>query len=266
MSDYELFTSTDAAELWSRIDVAAERFAALAASADPGLRLHNSSWTTRDSVGHVLTVVRRYTHGPTLGETPRDVDRINADELAALGDTSCAELLDDLRAELKLARELWGPDTLDLRMRIPFHGGVTVDAAAGMSNLIGEFLLHGRDLARTARQAWPIEARDAVLILNGVMQILPAYAVRSDTRSLRVKVSVAGARPWLLGFESGELSSEPAVAPQPADVAVRARAEALMLLLYARLSPLQAALQGVVVVGGRKPWRVAWLPSLLEQP
>jgi len=266
MGAYELFTSTDAAELWSRIGVAADRFAALAGSVEANEHLHGSTWTPRDVVGHLLTVVRRYTHGPTLGETPRDVDRINADELAGLGDRPREELLDELAVEMKLVRELWGPDILDLRMRIPFHGGVTVDAAAAMSNLIGEFLLHGRDIAMTAGKAWAIEDRDAVLILNGVMQILPAYAVRSATKSLRVKVVVPGARAWLLDFRHGELSSEPAVTPHRVDVVVRARAEALMLLLYARLSPRQAARRGVLVVGGRRPWRVAWLPSMLEQP
>jgi hypothetical protein len=236
MADYELFTATTAHELWERIDVAAHRFTGLLEQVSPDLPVRDSAWSARDVAAHVLTVVRRYTQGPTLGDTPRDVDRINRDELAAVGDASCDDLLADLRAELKLARELFAPEQLDLHVRIPFHGGAQVDLAAALSNVIAEFLVHGYDVACSADRPWPLDERDCVLILNGVVQIVPAYANRSATASLRVKLVVPGAREWLLAFDRGQLASAPAEGDDPVDVVVRASARSAVLALYGRES------------------------------
>ena len=263
---YELFTATDAAELWARIDADAQRFFELVRSVPPDLPLKGSTWTTREVVGHLLTVIRRYTRGPTLGETPRDVDRINDEELAALGAAPCTELLDQLERELKLARELYAPEALDLHMKVSFHGGVRIDFAAALGNVIGELLIHGLDLAAAAGRPWSLDDRDAVLILNGVLQILPAYAVRDTHRSLRVRLSVPGARPWLLDFHRGELTSAPAETGVASDVVVRAPASTLALTLYSRLSTTRAVRGGMRVVGGRRPWRLARLPALVERP
>jgi len=266
MSPYELFTTTDVAELWSRIDAAGERFLGLARDVDEALSLRNSTWSANDVVGHVLTVVRRYTQGPTLGDTPRDVDRINADELATIADVPYRERIDDLARELKVMREMWSSETLDLHGRVPFHGGTTVDIAAALTNMIGELLLHGYDVARSAERPWPLHERDCVLILNGVLQILPAYANRSSEASLRLKLVTKGAQRWLLAFDRGQLTSEPASRGQEVDVVVRTPASTLVLALYSRLSPWAAACKGMYVVGGRHPWRVLRLGSLLEKP
>jgi len=263
---YQLFVATDARELWSRIETAADRFFELARAVPPDLQLKGSAWTTRDVVGHLLTVIRRYTHGATLGETPRDVDRINDEELAALGSVACAELLDQLERELKLTREFFAPDGLDLHMRVSFHGGAQIDFAAALSNIIGELLIHGLDVARAAGRPWPLDERDALLILNGVVQILPAYAVRDTDRSLRVRLSVPGARPWLLSFDRGQLTSAPANSDDTADVVVRVPASTLALTVYSRLSTPAALRGGLRVVGGRRPWRIVRLPRLVERP
>lgn len=263
---YELFIATDAAELWARIEADAQRFFDLVRSVPPDLPLKDSSWTTREVVGHLLTVIRRYTQGPTLGETPRDVDRINDEELAALGSVPCAELLDQLERELKLARELYPPEGLDLHMKVSFHGGVQIDFTAALSNVIGELLVHGLDLAAAAGRPWSLDDRDALLILNGVLQILPAYAVRATHHSLRVRLSVPGGRPWLLDFDRGELTSAPADEGAPSDVVIRVPAPTLALTLYSRLSTAAAVRGGMRVVGGRRPWRIARLPRLVERP
>ena len=263
---YELFIATDAAELWSRIDTAADRFFEVARAVPVDLRLNGSTWTTRDAVGHLLTVIRRYTHGPTLGETPRDVDRINDEELAALGAVPCAELLDQLERELKSTRELFAPEGLDLRMRVPFHGGANIDFAAALSNIIGELLIHGYDVAQAAGRPWALDDRDALLILNGGVQILPAYAVRNTPQSLRVRLSVPGALPWLLDFNRGQLTSTPSSEDADVDAVVRVPAPTLTLALYSRLSAPMALRGGLRVVGGRRPWRILRLPALIERP
>lgn len=268
---YELFTSTSAEELLERGTQAESRFRRLARDVPADLQLAGSAWTVRDVVAHLVTVARRYTRRDPdstdgLGETPREVDRINAEELAALGDASRDELLTELEAELETLRIMYPPEQLDLHRTFPFHGGVCIDAAAAQSNLIGEFTIHGRDIAQAAHRPWQIEPRDAVLVLNGVMQILPAYVNRSATSSLSIALRVPGANPWKLQFHDGTLTSTARNDDKPFDVVLRVPPVTLMLALYQRLTPLQAMRGGMLVVGGRKPWRIANLTKLLEQP
>jgi uncharacterized protein (TIGR03083 family) len=268
---YRYLTATDAAELLGRVAAARDRFVALAGSVDPSLQPAGSTWTARDITGHLLTVLRRYTRRDRsstegLADSPREVDRLNAVQLAALGDTPRDALLADLVAESNLLLGAFPPDSVDLHTRYPFHGGVTVDLAAGFGNLVGEFSIHGRDLALAAGRPWPIEERDAVLILNGVMQIIPAYARRSATQPLRVRLDIRTAAPWLLDFAGGSLTSRAAEPGEPVDVVLRAPAQTLVLSLYSRLSTLAAARAGMLVVGGRRPWRIVRLSRLVEKP
>src|SRR5690349_3372699 len=114
---YQRFTSTTAVELWSRIDASAARFLEVARQIPADAHLAKSSWTARDVIAHLVTVLRRYTRGPTLGDTPRDVDRINAAELDQLAGIAADQLLDDLALEMKTLRHLWSPERLDLTAR-----------------------------------------------------------------------------------------------------------------------------------------------------
>lgn len=268
---YRRFASTDQQELLGRIDAARDRFLEVVRMVDPELRPSGSAWTVRDITGHLLTVVRRYLRRPVSGgeglaASPREVDRLNAAELAALGDASRDQLATDLVAEMDVLRQRYSAGPLDLEATAPFHGGVTIDMAAGMSNLIAELLIHGRDVARAAGRPWAIEERDAVLVLNGVMQILPAYARRTARQPLRARLDVAGAAPWMLDFADGRLASRPAQPGESADTVIRAPATALLLLLYSRLSVAAAVRAGMLVVGGRRPWRAVRLSRVLEKP
>jgi hypothetical protein len=143
---------------------------------------------------------------------------------------------------------------------------VIIDRAAALSNLLAEFLIHGRDLARAAGRPWPIEQVDARLILNGVLQIVPAYANRKATGQLHLQLRVPGARRWTLSFARGSATSWPAQDRDRPDVVLRAPADVLMLALYSRLTPVHGVRRGMLPVGGRRPWRITRLPGLLEAP
>lgn len=143
---------------------------------------------------------------------------------------------------------------------------MVIDTAAGLSNLLAEFLVHGWDVASAAGRRWPIEERDAALILNGVMQLVPAYARGDATDSLRVVLRVPDAARWLLDFDGGRCESRPARAGEKADVVVRAPARTLMLALYSRLSLTASMRGGLLVAGGRRPWLVTRLPRLVHKP
>ena len=268
---YTHFVTLDAQELWDRIDEAQARFTALVESAGPYLMAAGSTWTARDVVGHILTVARRYTERDItstegLGDSPRAVDAINRAELLALEGLDMEDLLAQLESQMKTVRAALPPDSTDLDQRFPFHGGVSIDSAGGLSNLIGEFLVHGRDLARSAQRRWKIDARDALLIINGVLQVLPGYAEPAATDSLKVCLRTSGAADWMLAFEHGKLDSRPAMSREVADVVLKAPPETLLLVLYSRIGTAASIRRGLLVAGGRRPWRIAHLSKHLQQP
>lgn len=268
---YERFVRTDSDELWQRIDLAEQRFIDLVRSIGPDVVGTGTTWSSRDVVAHVLTVVERYTNRDIastdgLGATPREVDVINERELRALDGVPMAELLDRLEAHVARVKAAFAPEHLDLHLRFPFHGGVTIDAAGGMSNIVGEFLIHGRDLATAAGRPWRIESRDALLIINGVLQLLPAYAEPSAKGMLDLMWRLPGAADWILAFDNGAATSRPADTGERVDVILTAPPETLLLFLYQRLGPLAALRGGLRVAGGRKPWRVAKLQKFLQKP
>ncbi len=268
---YERFVTTDAHELWRRIDAAQERFVSLVRSVGPGVAGAGTTWSSRDVVAHILTVAERYTNRDVtstdgLGATPREVDVINDRELRALDGVGFEELLTRLEAQMGRVRSAFAPEQLDLHVRFPFHGGVTVDAAGGMSNIVGEFLIHGYDLANAAGRPWPIAARDALLIINGVVQLLPAYAEPTAAGSLDLMWRLPGASDWVLAFDNGKADSRPPDAGERADAILSAPPETLLLFLYQRIGQVAAIRRGLRVVGGRRPWRITRLQKFLQKP
>jgi uncharacterized protein (TIGR03083 family) len=268
---YEQFVATDAEELWRRIDAAQERFIALVRTVGPSVVGTGTTWSARDVVAHILTVTERYTNRDIkstegLGATPREVDVINDRELRALDGVELEELIGRLEAQMVRVKSAFAPATLDLHVRFPFHGGVTIDAAGGLSNIVGEFLVHGYDLAAAAGRRWEIAPRDALLIINGVVQLLPAYAEPSARGHLDLMWRLPGATDWMMAFDNGKAVSRPADVGERADVVMTAPPTTLLLFLYQRLSPLAAMRGGLRPAGGKRPWRVAKLQKFLQQP
>lgn len=220
-------------------------------------RVDGSTWTARDVLAHLVTVVRRYTTVPRLGETPRDVDVINADELADLADVDVDELIGQLRDGFRGYRELWVP--MGAEHLWPFHGGGRLPTAAVRANWLGELLVHGWDVATSAGQAWPIEADDAADLLAFLQQVVPAYArpggpvtvdlVPDDAPGFGLRLDGDGVR----------------VVPVGAGAAtVTGTAGAVVLLLYQRVPVTAAAQAGLEVRGD--PATLQTLFDAVERP
>ena len=89
-------------------------------------------------------------------------------------------LLADVQAFLEMTANR--PDTDPL----PWYNGLRLSPAGIVAVLLGELLIHGRDLGRSVGQPWPIPAADARLVIGGLTPILPVLvdprAARSDGR------------------------------------------------------------------------------------
>ncbi|MEZ0577131.1 maleylpyruvate isomerase family mycothiol-dependent enzyme [Nocardioides sp. MH1] len=261
------YITTDRDELLHRLAEAGQRFTRLAGSVPPDTRARASDWTARDVVAHVLTVVRRYTTRDLdswdgLSSTPAEVNEQNAAELAALVDVGMDDLVAELRKELETLTAIYREVDLDASYR--FHFRTEIDGYGGLGNMIGELLVHGYDIARGAGRPWPIDDRDAQLVLNGILQVADGVLDPLATAGLDLSVL------WRIGEARAMLHLEhgrggfidPADGPARPDVVIGGPPAATLLSLYGRIGTFEAARRGVLVRGGRRPWRALGIDRL----
>ncbi len=172
--EYENFTRTDGTELWEHVDAADRRFAELIAQVDPQMPAADSAWTAHEVAAHVFSVLGRYTERDLrrrdgLSDDAAAVTALNDAQMRAAAERSSAELVEGIGHRIDRIRALL-PTSQDLAERFPFHCGLTLDAAGFLGNLVSEFLVHGRDVARGDGRELDIGDRDAVLILNCLVQ------------------------------------------------------------------------------------------------
>jgi uncharacterized protein (TIGR03083 family) len=270
-SNLNTMTDTSRDELRSRIGAARTGFDRLIRAADPQAQPAASEWTVQQVTAHVLTAAYRYrefAEGRTfrVAATPRDLDAINAAELqAALA--PIPEMADRL-LELAPVMDQFFDRVHDEPLAFPFHGGVKVPGISAQTNWLGELLLHGEDIARACGRPWELQERDLLLVLSGVMAMAPGY-LRRDLPSgteLLVALRVPGARPWVMHIHDGVAEVRERRPKDRADAVLRVPASTLTKLLYQRVGPVQAVRHGLLVTGGRRPWRSLRLQSMFEAP
>ncbi len=241
-----------------RESAAHTRVTELFRTVDPQLRVGDGDWTARDVLAHLCNVARRYTSAPRLGETVREVDAINAEELSALDGLSADELLGKFERAFARYREVWseiGPEHM-----WPFHGGGRLPTASLRANWLGEMLVHGYDVAAAAGMPWDISDADATDLLTLLRGIAPTYGRAGEP--VAVEIAVDGSSPWVLAVdEDGVSTSEPG---GRVSARLTGRAEGAVLLFYQRVDVDGAEELGLRVDGERSA--VTRLMAQMEKP
>lgn len=219
-----------------------DRTVRLFQTTDPALRVGDGTWNAHDVLAHLVTVARRYTSIPRLADTPRDVDVINAEELAELRDLDVPVLLEQYRAAFAAYREVW--TAMDPSHVWPFHGGGRIATTPLRANWLGEMLVHGYDVAAAGGVPWSIQDEDAADLLAFLRDILPTYSRPGEEAA--VEVAAVGLEPWTLRTGSQGARPEPAGG---ADARIEAPPELLVLLFYQRVTPREAVSRGVRITG-----------------
>jgi uncharacterized protein (TIGR03083 family) len=122
-------------------------------------------WTVREVAAHVLSVLRRYTTDQRRASTVAGLAARNAEDLAEIPfDTR--QIADEAREQLALIGSV--APGIDPATRFQFHAGAEVTASGAWANLIGEFLIHGDDIARATGRSFTVPDAD----LEGVWRAL----------------------------------------------------------------------------------------------
>jgi uncharacterized protein (TIGR03083 family) len=241
---------------------AADRFASLARSAlDPELPVAATpGWTVTDVIGHVSSEPSRYRDlALGRGEWPRspaELPAFNAHQVATLPTRDLCQLSERLVADVDALVDTvlgFGSDPPLMN----FDGDQRVPADRMLGSLLGELVVHGRDVAAALGQPWPIDGAVVPLIMEGVNAALPGWVDQVAARGFTATIvyQLRGLAAYRYVFRNGALSVESGHdRGRPADARVSAEPVAGLLVSYGRLHPLRAALTGRVVATGRRPW------------
>lgn len=271
-TEYVALVDTTRDELRDRIGQARDRFDRLIRTADPHARVPGLDWTVHQVVAHTLSVAHRYqavAEGREFRRAThaRELDEINRIELDALMAPIpvIADQLNDLAAVMDAFF-----DTCSNERLYEAHCGAFLDGIAAQTNWLGELILHGRDVARAMRAPWEIEERDMLLIARGLMQYGegPGYlrAGLPAGTDVCLALKLSGARPYVLHIHDGAAEMRERRPADRPDAVLRMPASTLCDMIYQRIGPVTAARRGLMIVGGRRPWKALRFQSYLQRP
>ena len=248
---------------------------------DPAARVPGLTWTAAETAAHVVADLREHT--AILAGTWRAPEA--ADEAggqrgpAERGAVANQAQLDafperDLIVLADLVEEAAAAFTAALASRpgrepVVTANGVPMDPATLVAVMLGEQLIHGLDLARSAGRPWPVSRGDALRVIPGMMAIAGDYLDPDAARSLRVS--------YELRFGPGDryrfVVDGPTAAATPVegalgrpDCVITADPVAFLLVGYGRSGQWSAILRGQLRAGGRRPWLAQRFSSLLTRP
>jgi uncharacterized protein (TIGR03083 family) len=221
------------AEVMAALHDASARFIALAADVTPAEATQpvpSLEWSVADTIAHVLTVVRRGYADPRRSATAAETAALNQICLDEVDDRDPVTLTAALREDVHTALDLVYPKIPDDRV-FPFHGGVTTTMTPALHVVLGEFVIHGYDIAGALGKEWEIGEHEAKLLVPG--DLMGAW-LRPGVPDERYELRIGGEEVIRFEITDGKLVVSPGDDSAPADVIVAEPVE-LVLTFYGRI-------------------------------
>jgi len=256
------------AELWRGLDNGGD---------NPDASVPGLTWTAAETAAHVIGDLRDYaealtryangymTHADRQPESPSRLSAVvNARHLAAVPERNLARLADML--EETAATYLAAATAADTSVAVSTPNGLVITPPTMTCLLLGEQLVHGLDISRTAKVRWSISPQDALLVIPGVLTIAPEYLRPSRAAGLRVsyELRMRGGSRYRMAVNDG--TAVVTVAGQKADCTITADPVTFLLLGYGRIGQWSPIFRGKLRAGGRKPWLATKFATLLSSP
>jgi uncharacterized protein (TIGR03083 family) len=240
----------------------------LAAVPDPQAPTRGLAWTLGETSLHLAGGPARYAdfaRGRALPEPTIDLGPVFAQRMAAQPERTPSVLARQLEANTR--RYLAETAELPATHPVPFFGGVTIELAALSAILLGEFVVHGHDVARSIGQPWPIDPAHARLIVAALTALLPRYVDRASAAGLTAtyQVHLHGGPSFQVRVDRGTPTVAP---PQPgaADCRLTVDPVTFLLVAYGRRSQWPGILRGQLRAWGRRPWLGPRFQRLFVRP
>jgi uncharacterized protein (TIGR03083 family) len=240
----------------------------LAAVPDPQAPTRGLAWTLGETSLHIAAGPARYAdfaRGRALPEPTIDLGPVLARRMAAEPERTPSVLA--RRLDENARRYLAETAELPAAQPVPFFGGVTIELAALSAILLGEFVVHGHDVARSISRPWPIEPAHARLIVAAVTALLPRYVDRAAAAGLTAtyEVRLRGGPSFQVRFDRGTATLG---SPQPGAVDCRLTVDPVtfLLVVYGRRSQWPGILRGRLRAWGPRPWLGLRFQRLFVRP
>jgi uncharacterized protein (TIGR03083 family) len=251
------------------LDVVARRLVGLLeAVPDPQAPTRGLAWTLGETSLHLAGGPARYAdfaRGRALPEPTIDLGPVFAQRMAAQPEWTPGVLARQLEANTR--RYLAETAELPATHPVPFFGGVTIELAAQSAILLGEFVVHGLDVARSIGRRWPIDPAHAHLIIAAVTALLPRYVDRAAAAGLTAtyQVHLRGGPSFQVRFDRGAATVGP---PHAGAAACRLTVDPVtfLLVVYGRRSQWPGILRGQLRASGRRPWLGPRFQRLFVRP
>lgn len=229
---------------------------------DTGRRVPNLEWSVAELAAHLISLpplYRRLNESADPFEPPDDwtaysraarahVTATAANELGRLVREVTAEFLDHLGPDPDRSWRLYGRDT---------------NAANMAAGYLGEYLLHGGDLALFGGPPVTITTDQANAILRQHLTLAPVFVDPDKARRCEgtYRVSFRGGDDYTMRVADGALAVEPG-RPDRADGTVSADPATFLRVALGRQGAIRAGLTGKIVAYGRNPLKLARLNQI----
>ncbi len=264
----------------------AGRFCELVASVPHPTARASAKWSVADVAAHVTTIGFLNTmllrvaqppfHMPGLTEaiaatTVDTVHGLNDQVMSHFLERDVTRLLDMLRHHVDLM--LTASQDRDPGETFSWLGEARPTLAGMLAHMVNELLIHGNDIARAVKVPWAMPAEDAALFFDffyvGLANGQKGRLLDGSKRPLQRRIAVEFRSGYTTAVTivvcDGQVTAEP-VGPG-ADAWVRFDPATLNMMMFGRISKLQAVLTRKIIIGGRRPWlmpaflRTVRLPS-----
>jgi uncharacterized protein (TIGR03083 family) len=216
-----------------------------------------SAWTARDATVHLAGSHHRHL-GYVSGDTPPaatlDKELLDARTRGQIAENAEADpkmLADQIRHGFAELLAVTAPVPAD--RAIAYHAGLTPNLAELTCVLLGEYLLHGYDVATALRLPWPIDPEQAALVVAGYRMAYRLTFQPAAAAGLRAsyRLEIPGTAPFHVTVADGAYE-EPA-RPPSIDCVIAADPVTALLVQSGRLSQWPAVALGRLTFAGPHP-------------
>ena len=169
--------------------------------ADAARPVPRLDWNVAETVAHVLTVVRRGFADRRRSESAEATAGLNQTVLDELPERDLGKLAELLRADVHTALDVVFPKVAEDRV-FAFHGGMQTTMTPALRIVLGEYVVHGWDIACATERPWTITEAESLLLVPS--DLLSAW-VRPEAAEQRYELRLTGHPPVLFEIGPGRL-------------------------------------------------------------